>query len=278
MAELKNGCPPESAAFKEAVCIDAGRVYDSCCDRDCLEDLRCFFTPEAQANVEQAISVRLRCAEVLKVDINVEPVSFNKGFYACDLTFFFLLDFDLYLSQNSCPVDARGITVFNKKVILYGSDGNVKTFSSSVTNRDDCYPSLAARRGGNAPRCVVQCVDPVVLSAHLGEIHDCYENICCCIPQQICDSIGGNIITSLASGSKAVFVTLGLFTIVQLIRNVQMLIPVYDFCIPEKECDCTTDQPCDVFRKIKFPTDDFFPPRPCNHTENYCGCSEKEED
>ena len=39
MAELKNGCPPESATFKEAVCIDAGRVYDSCCDRDCLEDL-----------------------------------------------------------------------------------------------------------------------------------------------------------------------------------------------------------------------------------------------
>lgn len=33
MAELKNGCPPESAVFKEAVCIDAGRVYDSCCER-----------------------------------------------------------------------------------------------------------------------------------------------------------------------------------------------------------------------------------------------------
>lgn len=26
---LSNNC------FKEAVCVDAGRVYDSCCDKDC---------------------------------------------------------------------------------------------------------------------------------------------------------------------------------------------------------------------------------------------------
>ena len=34
MAELKNGCPPENAEFKEAVCVDAGRVYDSCCEQN----------------------------------------------------------------------------------------------------------------------------------------------------------------------------------------------------------------------------------------------------
>lgn len=33
MADLKNGCPPENGAFKEAVCVDAGRVYDSCCEQ-----------------------------------------------------------------------------------------------------------------------------------------------------------------------------------------------------------------------------------------------------
>ena len=30
--------------FKEAVCIDAGRIYDSCTDKDCLTDLQVFFT------------------------------------------------------------------------------------------------------------------------------------------------------------------------------------------------------------------------------------------
>ena len=26
-----------SNSFKEAVCIDAGRIYDSCSDKDCVE-------------------------------------------------------------------------------------------------------------------------------------------------------------------------------------------------------------------------------------------------
>ena len=66
-----NDC--NSANFKEAVCIDAGRVYDSCCDRDCLEDLRCYFSPQAQDYVDKAVSVRLKSAEVLNVLIDVEP-------------------------------------------------------------------------------------------------------------------------------------------------------------------------------------------------------------
>ena len=82
MSDLTNSCE-----FKEACCIDAGRVFDSCCDRDCLEDLRCYFTPEGQNCIERAISVKMRSAEVLNVYINVEPVSFNRGFFACDLTF-----------------------------------------------------------------------------------------------------------------------------------------------------------------------------------------------
>ena len=88
MADLKNGCPPENGTFKEAVCVDAGRVYDSCCDRDCLEDLRCFFLAEDQALINSAISVRLRSAEVLNVFIDVEPVNFNKGFYSCSALIF----------------------------------------------------------------------------------------------------------------------------------------------------------------------------------------------
>lgn len=277
MADIRNGCPPESATFKEAVCIDAGRVYDSCCDRDCLEDLRCFFTPEVQSRIEQAISVRLRNAQVLKVDISVEPVSFNQGFYGCDLTFFFLLEFDLYTAPETCPECVRGITTFSKKVILYGSEGNVKVFSSRDSEYGECG-CRTAKRSGNAPRCVVQCVDPVALSARIGEIRDCYENVCC-IPQPVCEAIGGNVVTTLPSGSPTVFVTLGLFTIVQLIRNVQMLIPVYDFCIPEKQCDNTTDQPCDVFRRIKFPTEDFFPPRPCSPKgEECCTCCQTTEE
>ena len=264
-----NNCEIGTGNFKEAVCIDAGRVYDSCCDRDCLEDLRCFFTCEAQNYVNQAISVRLKSAEILNVFIDVEPVSFNKGFYSCDLTFFFLMNFDVFLTPNSCPTSINGISAFSKKVILYGSDGNVQVFSSVAG--ENCTSDTQSVN--TAPKCVVQCVDPVVLTARLGKIRDCYENVRY-IPKQISEYLGGDIETNLESGTPTIYATIGLFTIVQLIRNVQMLIPVYDFCIPEKQCEDSTDRPCDVFRRIKFPTDDFFPPR--NTDKNSCSlCGEE---
>ncbi len=274
MADLRNGCPTDLDA-NQAVCIDAGRVYDSCCDRDCLEDLRCFFLPETQALINHAKSVRLRSAEVLNVFVDVEPVNFNKGFYSCDLNFFFLLSFDLYTSSHSCPKVINGIATFSKKVILYGSDGCVKTFSNYSGTECGCENGTV--RGNNMPKCVVQTVDPVPLSAKLCEIRDCYET--CCIPKCVCEALGGNVVTDLQNGTPTIYATIGLFTVVQLIRNVQMLIPVYDFCIPEKTCRNSGAEPCDTFSKIKFPVDDFFPPRPCK-VENgpSCSCHSDEED
>ena len=65
-------------------------------------------------------------------------------------------------------------------------------------------------------------------------------------------------------------VSLGIFTIVQLIRNVQMLMPVYDYCMPNKECTPTSENPCDLFHKMSFPVNEFFPP--AGETDSGCGC------
>jgi hypothetical protein len=51
-----------------------------------------------------------------------------------------------------------------------------------------------------------------------------------------------------------------------------MLIPAYDFCVPTKECQCETEDPCDIFRKISFPVDEFFPP---NQKDNSCCCEQQ---
>ncbi len=254
----------DTSNFKEAVCIDAGRVYDSCCDRDCLEDLRCYFTNEGQTIIDTALSVKLKGAEVLNVYVDVEPVNFNKGFYSCDLTFFFLVKLEVFTAPHTMPTDLRGIATFSKKVILFGSEGNAKIFSNLTTLEN--APDSQLPQNEDAPRCVVQTVDPIPLSACIKERGLCNENICC-IPKCICDTIGGKIAES--NVNKQVYVTLGLFTVVQLIRNVQMLIPIYDFCVPEKQCtdNCTPDMPCDVFRRIKFPTEDFFPPSSSNNCE-----------
>jgi len=146
--------------------------------------------------------------------------------------------------------------VFDKKVILFGSEGNVKIFSSEfIADADDdqLEPSH------NAPKCIVQAVEPVALSARLVDESRCCEQICR-LPRCVARRLGGDI-ADPQDCDKAVRVTLGLFIIVQLVRGVSILIPVIDFCVPEKECESTTDNPCEAFRRIGFPLDEFFPPR-----------------
>ena len=55
MSENKN-CTPTK--IKEAVCIDTNRVYDSCADKDCIADLRVYFTDCAQGVIENATDLR----------------------------------------------------------------------------------------------------------------------------------------------------------------------------------------------------------------------------
>lgn len=53
--------------IKEAVCIHTDKVYDSCRDKECLQDLRVYFTIPDQAIVDNATSVKITKAEVLWV-------------------------------------------------------------------------------------------------------------------------------------------------------------------------------------------------------------------
>ena len=69
------------------------------------------------------------------------------------------------------------------------------------------------------------------------------------------------------------FVTLGQFSIIRLERDSQLLMPVYDYCLPEKccpsgsNCGNNCDDPCELFQNIAFPVDQFFPPQGDN-----CSC------
>ncbi|MEG2597382.1 MAG: hypothetical protein RR977_03055, partial [Oscillospiraceae bacterium] len=151
--------------FKEAVCINAGRIYDSCSDKDCLEDLRVYFTDCTQPIIDAAHNIKCRKVEILNVFMDVENVPFNKGFYSVDMTYYFLVTLDTYASQICTPNTVQGLATFSKKVILYGSEGNVKNFSSNAICKepsdDDCaIPS-------NVPTAHVQVVDPICLSCKI---------------------------------------------------------------------------------------------------------------
>ncbi len=99
----------------------------------------------------------------------------------------------------------------------------------------------------------------MALSAKLCDRPMCNCEPYCRIPESICQRYGGEF--ESCAQKNSVYVTIGLFIIVQIVRNVQMLIPAYDFCVPEKECVASSDNPCDLFRRIEFPTNEFFPPR-----------------
>ena len=258
---------------REAVCVDAGRVFDSCCERDCLEDLRVDFTEQDQMMVDHAVNVRARKAEVITTYIDVEALPFNKGCYSCDLTFYFEVYVDVITGRNAPCTTICGVAMFQKRVILYGGEGSVKVFSSEF-RADGCDPQDAPTR--NLPRCNVQVATPVILDSRVSDPcdrvcrpskNDCGCE-CGCSRLPSCVSCRFNGAFREDDDCRILCVTIGVFTIVQLIRSVQMLMPVYDYCMPTKECSPNTDNPCDLFRKMNFPVDEFFPPK----EEPACGC------
>ena len=115
------------------------------------------------------------------------------------------------------------------------------------------------------PFAEVDAVDPIALHMTLAETAlpdpgiDQRD-----IPQQILDSFGEEI--SVTGGTRHVYVTLGQFSIIRLERSTQLLIPVFDYCIPSGSCQpvgsisCSScDDPCEMFESVCFPVDDFFP-------------------
>lgn len=266
----------ETAANCSApVCIDARRVYDSCSDKDCLSELPVYMSEESQALVDESVNVRIRSAEVADVALDIEPVPFNRGFYSIDITYFFLLTLDVYASATTSPQQILAVCASDKKVILYGSEGNVKVFSSDLAVKDVDIQKTPTR---SLPTANVQVADPIALAVNVKPAQtEIKSSLNYTIPDALLELIGGNI---SASGEKAVFATLGVFSIVQLLRNVQMLIPSYDFCIPEKRCENSTDSPCDIFSRLDFPTDEFFPPSVDDSTSDStgCGCGEIEKE
>lgn len=122
----------------------------------------------------------------------------------------------------------------------------------------------------------MQTVDPVILACDVIDLCDCCIPLCTSFPQCILKNSQDTVPS--AGASKAVLVTLGLFSIVQMERDVQILIPAYDYCIPKRECECNTQNPCDTFQNIDFPVDEFFPPEKSDGGGCCCDKDDKDSD
>lgn len=230
-----------------------------------------FLTRCGQELVDNAINVKGRNAKVIYVYLDVEEIPFNDGFFTVDLKFFYRVTLDVF-PCNSKPREVEGLVTFDKRIILFGSEGNTKIFSSRFAD-DALDPQLV--RSSNLPVAVVECVDPIVLDVKLVDVCNCkkYNNYELCeLPLSVARQFDDEIVTS--GDQKRVFISLGQFSVVSLERDSQLLIPSYEFCLPEKECTSNADDgACDLFRRIRFPVDEFCPPdAPRGARRDDCDC------
>ena len=253
--------------IREAVCIHTKKIFDSCKDKDCIEDLRVYPTRGCQEVIDRAVSVKAGCAELLYAYIDVEPVTFNRGFYTVDVRYFYRITADAFVGAAR-PVEITGLAVFDKRVILFGSEGSAKVFTSTGKN---CGSDIQGLPATTAPTAVVESVDPIILGMKLVEVCQCHHHDNCCeIPPAVCACFPEELVTG--GDVHRLFVTLGQFSIIRLERDTQLLMPAYDYCMPEKDCDCGCDcrqeDPCELFRKVQFPVGEFFPPNTVKRPES----------
>lgn len=238
--------------FKEAVCIDVMRVFDSCSSQECLEDLEFSFDDEAQEQINEASYIKSRCIEVTDVTFAIDPVPFNSGFYTVDVTYTFTAEIEVYTANMTTPTIVSGEATFSKKVILFGSDGKTQRFASDGTSVSSS-PTAASGCAGccdnaSLPIATVSIVSPMCLDAKL--------------------------VAGSGDEDNTVLITIGIFAIIQLERPVSLMVPAYDYCVPDKECSTDSDTPCELFDKIAFPTAEFFPRGIDDSERRCCGRSE----
>lgn len=234
----------------DGVPIKVNRVFDSCSDKDCLSDLQVtLHCGELPQNIN---IVKTRCVTVDDVCISVAAVPFNKGFYSIDLTFTFNLEILGYERACTTPQILTGTAFVTKNCILYGSESATKTFFSDGTassgTTDECCNTV------NLPTAIVSVVEPIALETKICKT---------CVTNDACSK-------SPCSCQRAVFVTLGLFSVVELTRPVTVMVPTLDYTIPRKECCTDFDSPCDIFERLKFPSEEF---SPLTLNDNSCVCA-----
>lgn len=254
-----NKCLP-GCVGKGAVILDVNRVLDSCRDKDCFEDVKVFLNECGQEIIEKTGNLRVKNTEVVRTSLCVEPVKFNRGFYSVDVRFYVKLTLEACMCAGKAT-EFEGLAVCDKKVILYGGEGNVSVFRSG--DGDSCCPGVkpfGESKNGSLPFAVCEVADPIALDLRTVR----YEDKCgCCfcyadeIPECVTCCFDGQLYECDAPDRRELLVSLGFFSVIRLERPGQYLVSATECCVPEKECVCGDVDPCSVFRKMDFPVGEF---------------------
>lgn len=277
MPDTRNNTPL-CGGSRDSVYIDTHRILDSCRDKDCFEDVPVYLSDVGNELIERSGSVRTKYAKVICANINIDSIPFNRGFYQISITMYVKIIAEVCACLGR-PQEIEGIAVIEKKVILYGSEGNVNIFkSTSHQNFCNCADSDFPK--SNLPTAVFEVADPIVLNTKIMEVCECrgYSRFSTeDLPDHVCSCIGGRLCPT--QPEKLLTVSLGFFSVVRIERPAQYLVHGTEYTVPEKECvSPSTDDPCKMFKHMAFPVNEFYPPslgdvrgsEPDNG--NGCGC------
>lgn len=276
MAEkVTAGSVSGASGVNETVCIHTKKIYSSCKDKDCIEDLRFYPTQSAQEVLATAQSIRGGRAELLYTFVDVEPVTFNRGYYTVDMRFYYRIILQA-MSGSTRYTEVEGLATFDKRVILYGSESGAKIYSSEPV-ADELDPQLDLT--ANLPTAYVEVVDPLLLCVNFADGFNSDCGVLTGVPEGILNAFSEPLILDECQ-SRRVCVSLGQFSVVRLERDTQLRIRVVDYCIPEDECRIASigncDDPCAVFQDVEFPLDSFFPSDESSSADDDlnggCGC------
>lgn len=258
----ENRFPCSNGGGRDLVSIETNRILDSCRDRDCFENVRVFLTDMGNEIIEHTSSVRVKDSCLAWAYVGIDPVRFNRGFYTVTVRFYVKLTFEACVCAGRSQ-EFDGIAVVEKSVVLYGGESNVSVFRSNPDANDYCAVPEPCCGKKNEPMAVVEAVEPIILGSRVVEVRsDCGCKCCCCaedLPHSVVSHVNG-VITDGNGGERILVVSLGLFSVVRIVRPAQYLISATEYAVPDKECRPDENaSPCSVFNSMPFPTHEFSP-------------------
>ena len=237
------------------VCIDTKKVLDCCRGKDCYEDVRVYLTSIGEDILANSSNVRIKSAKTLWAYVGIEEVAFNRGFYRIPIRFYIEIEGEgcIAMGRSQC---FKGLAVIEKDVILFGGEGSTTSFSSNPENSFcGVDPSTMTI---NDPEAIVETVEPVILGMKITECGcPCPACELAEIPECILSCIDGAL--EINTNKQRLYVSIGIFSVVRLVRNTQLLIQATDYSVPDKECCSASnnENPCELFRTMPFPVTEF---------------------
>lgn len=252
---------------RDICCIETDRIYDSCRDRDCYENVQVFLSDYGREIINRTGNIRAKDACIAWTYINVDSVRFNRGFYTVNIRYFIKIVFEACIGNNKAQ-EFEGIAVIDKKVVLFGGEKHISIFKSIPDNCNFCNKTVADEFRANLPKAVIEATEPIILDVKILEkAHSIPECLCCCcdIPETVLCQLQMPVSETLNDCDRFLVISLGIFSVIRLVRPAQLIVNATEYCVPDKECVVPReDNPCAIFNSMAFPTSEFCTSIPSN--------------